>query len=95
VLTDDEVVGHSVVFTYTTAALKPTADLIRNLEDLVQGEPLAAVELEQKLSWLEYADWWNPILEGPLKTQDGMAVVGVAIGTGVGWDEKAVDRYTV
>lgn len=50
VLTDDGVVGHSVVFTYTTAALKPTADLIRNLEELVRGEPLAPAELEQKLS---------------------------------------------
>jgi mandelate racemase len=52
VLTDvlaDGVVGHSLVFTYT-AALGPTADLIRNAEDLVRGEPLAPVELEQKLS---------------------------------------------
>jgi mandelate racemase len=50
VLTDDGVVGHSMVFTYTTAALKPTADLIKNLEDLVRDEPLAPVEVEQKLS---------------------------------------------
>jgi mandelate racemase len=50
VVTDDGVVGHSVVFTYTVAALKPTADLIRNLEDLVRGEPLAPVDLDQKLS---------------------------------------------
>jgi mandelate racemase len=50
VLTDDGVVGHSVVFTYTTAALKATAELIQNLEELVRGEPLAPVELEQKLA---------------------------------------------
>ena len=50
VFTDDGVVGHSVVFTYTTAALKPTADLIRNLEGFVQGEPVAPLEVEQKLS---------------------------------------------
>ena len=50
VFTDDGVVGHSVVFTYTTAALGPTAELIRNLEALIQGEPLAPVEIEQKLS---------------------------------------------
>ena len=37
VLTDDGIVGHSLVFTYTTAALKPTADLIQNLEPLVVG----------------------------------------------------------
>ena len=29
VFSDDGGVGHSVVFTYTTAALKPTADLIQ------------------------------------------------------------------
>jgi len=50
ITTEDGVVGHSVVFTYTAAALKPTADLIRNLEPLIQGEPLAPAEIEQKLS---------------------------------------------
>lgn len=54
VLTDitieDGVVGHSVVFTYTAAALKPTADLIRGLEPLIKGELLAPAEIEQKLS---------------------------------------------
>jgi mandelate racemase len=54
VLTDitieDGVVGHSVVFTYTAAALKPTADLIRDLEPLIKGEFLAPAEIEQKLS---------------------------------------------
>ncbi|MGO9397139.1 MAG: enolase C-terminal domain-like protein [Xanthobacteraceae bacterium] len=48
--TDNGVVGHSVVFTYTPAALKPTAELIRNLETLVKGEPLAPIEIEQKLA---------------------------------------------
>ena len=50
VFSDDGVVGHSLVFTYTTAALNPTAELIRNLEELIRGEPLAPVEIEQKLS---------------------------------------------
>jgi mandelate racemase len=48
--TDAGVVGHSIVFTYTPAALKPTADLIRNLEPLVKGEPLAPAEVEQRLA---------------------------------------------
>jgi mandelate racemase len=47
---DDGVVGHSVVFTYNSAALIPTAELIRNLEPLIQDEPLAPIEIEQKLS---------------------------------------------
>ncbi len=50
VLIDNGIVGHSVVFTYTSAALKPTADLVQNLEGLLRGEPLAPAELEQKLS---------------------------------------------
>jgi mandelate racemase len=39
-----------MVFTYTPAALKPTAELICNLEALVKGELLAPVEIEQKLA---------------------------------------------
>jgi mandelate racemase len=50
ITTEDGVVGHSVVFTYTAAALKPTADLIRNLEPLIKGDVLAPAEIEQKLS---------------------------------------------
>lgn len=49
-ITDAGVIGHSMVFTYTAAALKPTAELIRNLEPLVKGEVLAPAELENKLS---------------------------------------------
>jgi mandelate racemase len=44
--------------------------------------------------WLEYADWWNPILDAPLRIEDGMAVPDQAKGTGVSWDEKAVARYS-
>lgn len=50
VTTDHGTVGHSVVFTYTTAALRPTAELIQNLEPLVKGELLAPAEVEQKLA---------------------------------------------
>src|SRR5215468_12068971 len=50
VLTDAGVSGHSMVFTYTPAALQPTAELIRNVEALVKGEALAPAEIEQKLA---------------------------------------------
>ena len=50
VITDDGIIGHSVVFTYTPAALKPTAELIRNIGDLIKDAPLAPAEIEQKLS---------------------------------------------
>ena len=43
--------------------------------------------------WLEYADWWNPILSEPLRVENGMAVVGDAIGAGVDWNEDAVRRF--
>jgi mandelate racemase len=29
--------------------------------------------------WLEYADWWNPILQDPLEVQNGMAIPGPPI----------------
>ena len=47
---DTGITGHSIVFTYTPAALKPTADLIHNFGSLVEGEILAPTEIEQKLS---------------------------------------------
>lgn len=49
-VTEDGVVGHSIVFTYTRAALKPTADLIKNIEPLIVGRPLAPREVEQELA---------------------------------------------
>jgi mandelate racemase len=42
-------VGHSFVFTYTAAALKPVADLVTNLEALVIGQPLAPAALTRGL----------------------------------------------
>lgn len=43
--------------------------------------------------WLEYADWWNPILADPLIVENGTAVVGDAIGAGVDWNEDAMSRF--
>lgn len=50
VATDQGVVGHGMVFTYTAAALKPTADLIQNLAPLVEGQVLAPAAIERKLA---------------------------------------------
>src|SRR6202453_1301773 len=50
VITNEGVIGHSIVFTYTAAALQPTADLIRNLEPLLKDEQLAPGEIERKLA---------------------------------------------
>jgi mandelate racemase len=43
--------------------------------------------------WLEYADWWNPILAEPLRVENGMAIIDDAVGTGVDWNEDAVRRF--
>ena len=43
--------------------------------------------------WLEYADWWNPILAEPLQIENGMAITGDSPGTGVEWNEDAVGRF--
>jgi mandelate racemase len=50
IITSGGVVGHSIIFTYTAAALGPTADLMRNLEPLLKGEQLAPAELHRKLA---------------------------------------------
>jgi len=50
VVLDDGTIGHSVAFTYTPMALAPTAELVRNFEALVVGDPLAPQMIEQKLA---------------------------------------------
>jgi mandelate racemase len=43
--------------------------------------------------YLEYADWWNPILAEPLRVEHGMAIIETTAGTGVSWNETAVTRF--
>ena len=43
--------------------------------------------------WLEYVDWANPVLEQPLELKDGQVRIPSQPGTGIAWDEKAVERY--
>src|SRR5438128_1284048 len=49
VRTDAGVEGHSITFTYSPAALKPTADLMKNIEPLVVGQPLAPAAVNEQL----------------------------------------------
>ena len=35
--------------------------------------------------WLEYADWWNPVLANPLEVREGMAIPSERAGSGVDW----------
>lgn len=43
--------------------------------------------------WLEYADWWNPIIAEPLNIEKGMAIVGDGVGSGMEWVENDVRRF--
>ncbi|NJM44532.1 MAG: mandelate racemase, partial [Brachymonas sp.] len=49
VQTDAGAVGHSITFTYTPAALKPLAELMRGMEALVVGQALAPATVWQVL----------------------------------------------
>jgi mandelate racemase len=35
--------------------------------------------------WLEYVDWWNPVVAQPLEVKDGMAIPGERPGSGIDW----------
>ena len=43
--------------------------------------------------WLEYADWWNAILAEPLIVTGGQASFDGVVGSGIEWNEKAVERH--
>jgi mandelate racemase len=45
--------------------------------------------------FLEYMDWADKIVREPLRIVDGAAVVPDRPGSGVVWDERAVERYRV
>jgi mandelate racemase len=45
---------------------------------------------------LEYADWWNPVMDRPLTITDGHAVIDEdAPGSGVSWQEDVLARYAI
>jgi mandelate racemase len=45
--------------------------------------------------WLEYADWFNPIIEQPLRIANGLVAIDERPGSGVEWNESAVAKYLV
>jgi mandelate racemase len=42
--------------------------------------------------WLEYADWWNAVLAQPLVVDKGVAHPSDAPGSGIEWNEPAIER---
>ncbi len=45
--------------------------------------------------WLEYVNWANPILENPLRVEEGHVLIPHTPGTGVGWNEDAVAKFQI
>jgi mandelate racemase len=45
--------------------------------------------------WLEYVDWASPILEEPIRIDNGAAVVPSRPGNGLAWSRDAVERYRI
>jgi len=45
--------------------------------------------------WLEYSDWWNPVLIEPLELIDGMAQPSDKPGSGIQWDESAIEKFQI
>jgi mandelate racemase len=45
--------------------------------------------------WLEYVDWANPVLRRPTELRDGHAIIPATPGTGIEWDERAVEKYRI
>jgi len=41
--------------------------------------------------WLEYADWWNPVIESPLQVEGGFALPSAVPGSGLSWNDRAVN----
>ena len=59
----------------------------------VSAHLLAAGSLSHRL---EYVDWWNAILETPLRIEDGKAAIDVEIaGSGISWNTSNVDAYRI
>lgn len=45
--------------------------------------------------WLEYAEWFNPIIKQPLRIVNGCAMPDGRPGSGVEWNEPEIARYLV
>ncbi|HTD37869.1 MAG TPA: enolase C-terminal domain-like protein [Candidatus Limnocylindrales bacterium] len=45
--------------------------------------------------WLEYLDHAGPVLQQPVRVDDGHVVIPDVPGTGIAWDEDAVARFVV
>lgn len=80
-LTREGINGRSYIFTYSPAALLPTARLVQNMADMIEGEPLAP----HALNWLLQQRFRLLGAEG----LTGMAMAGIDMAA---WDALAQAR---
>ena len=45
--------------------------------------------------WLEYVDWLDPLVQQPMRVQDGLAEVPDRPGIGLVWDAAAVEHHRI
>jgi mandelate racemase len=52
-------------------------------------------QLAQAERWIEYVDWWDPLMAAPIEFVDGRAVVAQSPGTGFDVNADAVERFAL
>lgn len=45
--------------------------------------------------WLEYCDWWNPLLTEPLHVENGYSTLSTRIGSGMDWRDDIAELYRI
>lgn len=45
--------------------------------------------------WLEYCDWWNPLLKEPLVLSNGMTQLDGVTGCGMDWKDEIAEKYRI
>ncbi len=45
--------------------------------------------------WLEFTDWAAPLMENPMRVEDGHVQISGAPGAGIAWNEEAVEKYSI
>jgi mandelate racemase len=58
----------------------------------VSAHPLAASPTAHRLEYLDHA---GPILEKPIRIEEGQVWVPEGPGIGIEWDERAVERFLI
>ncbi len=93
VMPDAERIG-GVTGWLRAAALAETAG-IRMSSHILPEVSAHLMAVTPTAHWLEYVDWANPILAESLKIENGHALLPNVPGTGISWNEAAVEKYQV